>query len=569
MSMLSLLWVTFLASVALADAPYDTVREALRRGEPVAADFDALLQAEDRIARDGLLTGTPDERRARLAPLEASTSRIVSAHLQHAADDRDLADLALRTLIRRKGQLIDAEYATRQAVRDTADADGKKLLTELTRATRRLDSLVRRTSTPPGKLREARKAVNDLQRALAEASRPYRAVASFVGTAEVASTLDRRGLLVEFAVFRPWDLAADTFGPPHYAVYTLDRTGTVLGADLGPVAPIDESVRRLRGTLNGQRDLGPMADDLRSRLFGDLPWVGRTPRLAIAPDGLLSHVPFELVLADANDGEFKVPRVTYLTSGRELPFLGVWDAEVSEGVLVFDVDYGPGRPWGPLPGTRDEGESIMEVAPNARVLRGTEATEAAILDLVRPRFLHVASHGFFLAETDPARFSSFEEGSRGLLVAPAAPRPVLEAEATGETDHPALRSGIVFAGANQGEGIVTAAEWSNLDLRGTRFVVMSACESGLGEIRNGDGVHGLRRALVLAGTQAQVLSLWRVDDAATALLIQRMYERLAAGANVGDALHAARMSLAREGRFRHPRFWAAFTVSGRSVVRVR
>ncbi|MEO0602966.1 MAG: CHAT domain-containing protein, partial [Myxococcota bacterium] len=133
----------------------------------------------------------------------------------------------------------------------------------------------------------------------------------------------------------------------------------------------------------------------------------------------------------------------------------------------------------------------------------------------------------------------------------------------------ARRLGIVFAGANQGEGIVTAAEWSNLDLRGTRFVVMSACESGLGEIRNGDGVHGLRRALVLAGTQAQVLSLWRVDDAATALLIQRMYERLAAGANVGDALHAARMSLARDGRFRHPRYWAAFTVSGRSVVRVR
>lgn len=549
-------------------APYDEVRAAIRSGKPATAAFDALLEAEDRHVRDGLLLGTPDERRTRLEPLAASTSRVITAHLHHAPADRDLARVALRTVLRRKGQLVDAEYATRQAVRETADADGLALLDRLVKATRRLDDLARDPGAAPAALTGLRDEVDRLQRDLAAASRSFRAVAGLVEPIQVALTLDRRTWLVELVAYHLWDVETDTFGELHYAAYTLDRSGTILAADLGPADPIDHSVLTLRGALIARRAVAPLADDLRARVFGDLPWITRAERLVVAADGLLNHVPFEIVLAHAVDGEFHIPRVSYLTSGRERPHLGAWQAETTDPVVVFDVDYGAGGPWTPLPGTIGEGELVAAKTPGARVLRGAEATEAAILGLSRPRVLHVASHGFFAAQTDPERFDPLVT-SRGLQRIDRPPAPVTaEAAPTGQTDHPALRSGLVFAGANEPEssGIVTAAEWSNLDLRGTRLVVLSACETGLGEIRNGDGVHGLRRALVLAGTQAQVLSLWKVDDAATAELMAAMYDRLAEGMAVGEALHRARRAIAGQPRFRHPFYWAAFTVSGREAV---
>ena len=102
-------------------------------------------------------------------------------------------------------------------------------------------------------------------------------------------------------------------------------------------------------------------------------------------------------------------------------------------------------------------------------------------------------------------------------------------------ENPLLRSGLAFAGANQrddghgGDGILTALEASSLDLWGTRMAVLSACESGLGETKPGDGVYGLRRALVMAGAESQVMSLWQVSDDATRALMTDYYTRLKAG----------------------------------------
>ena len=554
-----LAWVSTPGSAA----PYDDVRSQLLQGEPSTKVLDRLLDAEDRNIRDGLVLGTPEDRRERLAPLAASTSRAITAHLAHAPADRDAARLALRTILRRKGQLVDAEYATLQTVRQTSDAEGLALLEDLVAATRRLDERSRRRQNKA--TRELRAEIGRLQRELATKSRTYRSVAGFTTLDEVASTLDRRTLLVEIVAYRPWDVKTDQFGALHYAVYTLDRSGSILGADVGPTEAIDDDVLALRGTLIARRDAAPLADALRARLFGDLPWVTRATHLVIAADGLLGHVPFEIVLAKAVDDEFHVPRVSYLTSGRERTQLGAWKAEPSEPVVVYGVDYGPGTTWSPLPGTLVEGEAVATKIEGARRLVGPAATEAAVLALSRPSLLHIATHGFFASQADPSVFEPF---SRGLLPVAQGALPVFEERPVGETEHPALRSGLVFAGANDGGGIVTAAEWSNLDLRGTRLVVLSACETGLGEIRNGDGVHGLRRALVLAGSQSQVLSLWKVDDTATAALMTEMYARLAAGANVGDALHQSKLAMARQPAFRHPFFWAAFTLSGRASVKL-
>jgi CHAT domain-containing protein len=134
--------------------------------------------------------------------------------------------------------------------------------------------------------------------------------------------------------------------------------------------------------------------------------------------------------------------------------------------------------------------------------------------------------------------------------------------------NPLLRSGLAFAGANtrsggNGEdGILLALEASGLDLHGTRLVVLSACETGVGEVRAGDGVYGLRRALVLAGAESQVMSLWQVSDAATRDLMVAYYKGLKSGGGRGDALRAVQLEMLRGTTRSHPFYWASFIQSG-------
>jgi CHAT domain-containing protein len=166
--------------------------------------------------------------------------------------------------------------------------------------------------------------------------------------------------------------------------------------------------------------------------------------------------------------------------------------------------------------------------------------------------LHLATHGFFLA------------GAR----APAAPGRLLELPASGapaDVEDPLLRSGLAFAGANLhqgGDAILTSLEAAGLDLWGTKLVVLSACDTGVGEVRNGEGVFGLRRALVLAGSETQVMSLWPVSDRGTRDLMIGYYRRLAAGEGRSAALRDVRLAMLKDPRRRHPYYWASFIVSG-------
>lgn len=126
------------------------------------------------------------------------------------------------------------------------------------------------------------------------------------------------------------------------------------------------------------------------------------------------------------------------------------------------------------------------------------------------------------------------------------------------------RAGLALAGANLGpEGIVTAREIAGFDWWGTELVVLSACETGVGAVPSGDGVYGMRRALVLAGTASQVVSLWSVDDGdATRELMRTYYAELARGSGRAEALRRAKLHLLHQPRRQHPRVWAAFIPVG-------
>src|SRR5262249_37464465 len=110
--------------------------------------------------------------------------------------------------------------------------------------------------------------------------------------------------------------------------------------------------------------------------------------------------------------------------------------------------------------------------------------------------------------------------------------------------------------------VLTALEASGLNLWGTRLVTLSACDTGVGEIRNGEGVYGLRRAFVLAGTETLVMSLWSVSDYVSRETMTAYYEGLRAGLGRGDALRQAKLAIMRRRGRRHPFYWASFIQSG-------
>src|SRR5262249_31118690 len=136
-----------------------------------------------------------------------------------------------------------------------------------------------------------------------------------------------------------------------------------------------------------------------------------------------------------------------------------------------------------------------------------------------------------------------------------------------QRENPLLRSGIALAGFNLREngnddGVLTALEVAGLDLYGTRLVVLSTCESGVGQVTSGEGVHGLRSALVMAGSETQVLSLWQVDTGRTRELMQAYYRRLRNGEGRSDAMREVQLTMLADPATAHPNLWASFIVSG-------
>ncbi len=227
----------------------------------------------------------------------------------------------------------------------------------------------------------------------------------------------------------------------------------------------------------------------------------------------------------------------------------------------------------PLPSTRDEVDEVVALyrrtAANGVVrLVGSGAGERAFKrHATTPRILHVATHGFFLpADCDPLLPANPGSGANGR--GPPVP-------GGGIGENPLLLSGLALAGANRHpsasldaeDGIITAEEIAGLEMRGAEWVVLSACQTGLGTLEVGEGVFGLRRAFEISGVRSVIMSLWAVEDASTRAWMRELYRaRLGEGMSTADAVReAARRTLARRrraGLSGHPLYWAGFVASG-------
>ena len=398
-----------------------------------------------------------------------------------------------------------------------------------------------------------------LETVLSAHSAEFRADTRAVTVEAVQAAIPEDTALLEYAVFRPFDLRAErnaeAFGPPHYAAYVVRRQGTPVGIDLGEAAAIDRMLNGFRVALRnpGSMDVKARANALYEAVLAPLRGsLGNATHLVISPDGALNLVPFEALVDER--GAYLIERyeTSYVTSGRDLLRMQIAHPTMTHPpVIMADPFFGEPASntatfpmyFAPLGATGLEAQAIKRLFSDATLLVGSDATKARLQQVKAPEILHIASHGFFL-----------EDLVRGDAQAAAAGNPL-------------LRSGLVLAGANQTpngstDGILTALEASGLDLWGTKLVTLSACDTGVGEIRNGEGVYGLRRAFLLAGAETVVMNLWPVSDYVARDVMVTYYAGLHVGLGRGEALRNAKLAMMRRRLRQHPYFWAGVIASG-------
>ena len=355
-------------------------------------------------------------------------------------------------------------------------------------------------------------------------------------------------------------------------------TGAVKIVDLGPSNQIDEDISKLRrffganssmhvqsnGELESEGKYRKSAEKLSAKLFHPLePYLDGAGRIVLSPDGELWTLAWDALLT--KDGQYLIEKFNtrYVMTGRDLARPVRKRGLIGNPVIFADPNYDfnsskttpiNSTTRSPIAGTRfsrlvnsaAEAASIRPslesfVGKTSQVFLEDKAQEATFKSLHRPSVIVLSTHGFF---------HSSDEASGEALV----------------------RSGLALAGANSAsgeggeDGILTGLEIVGTDLRGTGLVVLSACETGLGDIRNGEGVAGLRQAFQMAGAESVLASLWQVDDAETARLMNLFFKNLANGMAKSEALRQAQLTRIKARRARHgaahPFFWAAFTLTG-------
>jgi len=484
----------------------------------------------------------------------------------------------------RSRALVADEMARRQKNMNAGnDPDVARMLKELSQA--RADVLkAEGEHDKPDAVPEANGKMEKIERALAEHSATIRSDerVESVRLEDVRRNLPAQSVLISYVEFsrRAVEAVDPTHGEkPAYMAFVLhpdsDRVRTF---DLGDAAPVDELVRKARAAADAEAHSGGIGSKRNERLYREATLALRQAvwdpvrkeiwdaRLAlVVADGNLNLIPF----AGLPDGDGYLvehgPVIHTLSSERDLVPTAAGPKKLgllAIGSPTFDLAANrlPPSPlrgsapnceefgkldFQPLPGTALEVTDIGETwrqwngTEPAQLITGDDATLGRFLqDASHSRVLHVATHAFLL------------DKSCG-------------------SGNPLLHSGLVFAGANGavGSSILTAQQIASLDLNGVDWAVLSACNTGNGELRDGEGVLGLQRAFRVAGVHSVVMTLWPVDDDVTRHFMHELYaQRLEGHASTADSVWNASRKLLLErraaGKSTHPWYWAGFVGSG-------
>jgi CHAT domain-containing protein len=568
---------------------------AAKRRASEALEFQTRAsEIEERYVALNLTIGSERARRAFLDKLSLRSSRTISLHTDLAPNDPAARDLAVTMILRRKGRVQDALSESIAALRQRFGAEDQQLLDQLSDTTSRLANLVLNgpQKATPAEYQEQIKSLEEqkdkLEAEISRRSAGYYERALPVTLGAIRSSIPPGAALIEFAVYRPFDPKKPdnkgAFGEPRYVAYLIRREGEVQWKELGEAKAVDAEIDRWRRALRdpARKDVRQLAQAVDEKVMRSVrALAGDVTRLLISPDGALNLIPFAALVDEG--GRYLVERysLTYLTSGRDLLRMQTKRESKSNPVVVADpafgeppviasrVGAGPGADesgrvrldysqvfFGPLPGVGAEVRALKGLLPQATFLTREQATKAALKRVRAPSILHIATHGFFL-QNDPRVTDRITQTKDTRQLSKLATN----------VENPLLRSGLALAGANQSvsgddTGVLTALEMAHLNLWGTKLVVLSACDTGIGEVKNGEGVYGLRRALVLAGTESQMVSLWPVSDSRTRDLMIGYYQMLLQNEGRAEALRQVQLRMLSRKANSHPYYWASFILTG-------
>src|ERR1039458_879531 len=399
-----------------------------------------------------------------------------------------------------------------------------------------------------------------------------------------------------------------------------DSTNVVVErVDLGEATPINEAVelvcKRMSAGQFAAKDLAPALQRLSDLVYAPLAaYLTNVSHLIVCPDGQLSRLPFEALPCGQNGSKFLIEEktISYVTSGREIVRIASQSnsklkTKNSKSLVMGNPDFNfnlgssrreealakssqlatnnsqpenqslltsaaarslsrdyRGLKFDPLPGSGVEATNVAGLLGTDATLRlGADAREAELKAVVSPRVLHLATHGFYFPDQEFKQtngLNNLDFTARRSFAPPGQ-----------DWENPLVRCGIALAGANHArqitnalaeDGLLTGLEASLLNLQGTELVILSACDSGTGEVKIGEGVMSLRRAFRIAGAESVLASHWPVNDKATSKLMTEFMRRWHSGEPRSQAWRAAQLSLLRSKDFSNRYFWAAFTLTG-------
>lgn len=372
----------------------------------------------------------------------------------------------------------------------------------------------------------------------------------------------------------------------NYFIFTLDNENNILFEMISEVNTknINKNIKKFRKNLdnilksnnltknklnNLTNDSKDILSELNSNIFNNknkmISKIKYKDTLILSLDGALNFLPFE-ALYDKENKQYLIEKknIKYVPSGKEfLRLLGKkFDNKISKDVVVFtNPDYGLKLPiertnnrslilntrgtsflhkslfsmiFKPLPGTIEESRIISDLFLNVQDYNQEEATSTKLFKVNSPKILHISTHGFFLKD-------------KGIK-------------------NPMLKSGLAFTGANMarvrgdGQGVVTGLKLAGLNLSNTDLVVLSACETGVGDINDAEGVTGLNKAFIKAGSKNIVMSLWSVSDKETAELMKEFYLNIKNTNDYPKSLQNAKLMMIKKNI--HPFYWSAFILNG-------
>ncbi|MCE5268206.1 MAG: tetratricopeptide repeat protein [Planctomycetaceae bacterium] len=548
----------------------------------------------------------------------------------HVADKPRVAEASAEWLLNSKGTGAECLAEQMHLARGSDDSGVKSLLAELASVRAKLAKSVLQPRDGFGDTRGAEVAAlcereQDLARQLGSRTRTAIRSGAWLALADVRKTIRSGSVLVEIARFPVIDFGDLGKRPQvRYVAWVIPsaNSGKVQVVDLGDAAVIDAAIAdSRRETLAyplAVAQLGPKgAFETMQRLNARLARlvyeplkaaIGTASTVLISPDGGLWLFPWEALVLDNGNFLVEEKQIRYLVTSRALVNADA-PARGKGAVLFTEPDYDLEPPktqpialseWnafsrqrlgataetGLLAGARfsrlpDESEwadaSVASLRNYAKttpiVSRGKEALEATFKAMKGPQVLIVSTHGYFLSDQLFDNLPLTENGRRAWAAISAARVFGAAREQVPFVPEPLLRCGLALAGANRhyrypdaNDGVLTGLEILGTDLRGTELVVLNACDTGVGALRDGEGTAGLHQAFRLAGAQVVVASLWRIPAAPYNRLLKAFFANLASGQTKAASLRNAELEMIAYFRktmgVAHPALWAAFTMTG-------